>query len=163
MSGIGEARIRVPDRVVKGDLIVVNAIISHPMDTGFFRDADGQPIPAYFIKGVVVTYGDLEVARFMWTSGISRDPIVSFTLKADREAPVTMTWTDNRGGVFRQSADIKFVSARSARASPSSYFWRSLPAPRAVSCPSASLRRAFTPWWVTPDVVSRVAPMPDSS
>ena len=111
MSGIGEARIRVPDRVVQGDLIVVNAIISHPMDTGFFRDADGQPIPAYFIKGVVVTYGDLEVARFMWTSGISRDPIVSFTLKADREAPVTMTWTDNRGGVFRHSADIKFASA----------------------------------------------------
>ena len=111
MSGIGEARIRVPDRVVKGDLIVVNAIISHPMDTGFFRNADGQPIPAYFIKGVVVTYGDLEVARFMWTSGISRDPIVSFTLKADREAPVTMTWTDNRGGVFRHSADIKFASA----------------------------------------------------
>jgi sulfur-oxidizing protein SoxZ len=111
MSGIGEARIRVPDRVVKGDSIVVNAIISHPMDTGFFRDADGQPIPAYFIKGVVVTYGDLEVARFMWTSGISRDPIVSFTLKADREAPVTMTWTDNKGGVFRQSADIKFASA----------------------------------------------------
>jgi sulfur-oxidizing protein SoxZ len=111
MSGTGEARIRVPDRVVKGDLIVVNAIISHPMDTGFFRDADGQPIPAYFINDVVVIYGDQEVARFMWTSGISRDPIVSFTLKADREAPVTMTWTDNKGDVFRQSADIKFASA----------------------------------------------------
>ena len=69
MGGIGEARIRVPDRVVKGELIVVNAIISHPMDTGFFRDADGQPIPAYFIKDVVVTYGDQEVGRFSWTSG----------------------------------------------------------------------------------------------
>ena len=110
MSGIGEARIRVPERVVKGDLIVVNAIISHPMDTGFFRDADGHPIPSYFIKDVLVSYGDQEVARFMWTSGISRDPIVSFTLKADREAPLTMTWTDNKGGVFRRSADIRFAS-----------------------------------------------------
>ena len=111
MSGIGEARIRVPDRVTRGELIVVNAIISHPMDTGFFRDADGRPIPAYFIKDVVVTYGDQEVARFMWTSGISRDPIVSFTLRADREAPLTMTWTDNKGRVFKQSADIRFASA----------------------------------------------------
>jgi sulfur-oxidizing protein SoxZ len=111
MGGIGEARIRVPDRVMKGEVIVVNAIISHPMDTGFFRDAGGQPIPAYFIKDVRVTYGDQEVARFMWTSGISRDPIVSFTLKADREAPLTMTWTDNKGGVFSQSADIRFASA----------------------------------------------------
>ena len=111
MGGIGEARIRVPDRVAKGDLIVVNAIISHPMNTGFFRDADGNPIPAYFIKDVVVTYGDREVARFMWTSGISRDPIVSFTLRADREAPLAMTWTDIKGGVFTQSADIRFASA----------------------------------------------------
>lgn len=111
MGGIGEARIRVPDRVARGDLIVVNAIISHPMNTGFFRDADGKPIPAYFIKDVVVTYGDREVARFMWTSGISRDPIVSFTLRADREAPLAMTWTDNKGGVFTQSADIRFASA----------------------------------------------------
>jgi sulfur-oxidizing protein SoxZ len=111
MDGIGEARIRVPERVTRGEVIVVNAIISHPMDTGFFRDADGRPIPAYFIKDVVVTYGDQEVARFMWTSGISRDPIVSFTLRADREAPLTMTWTDNTGGVFRQSAAITFASA----------------------------------------------------
>lgn len=111
MSGIGEARIRVPDRVTKGSVIVVNAIISHPMDTGFFRDADGQPIPAYFIKDVRVRYGDEEIARFTWTSGISRDPIVSFTLRADREAPLTMTWTDNQGGVYTQSADITFASA----------------------------------------------------
>jgi sulfur-oxidizing protein SoxZ len=111
MSGIGEARIRVPDRVTRGELIVVNAIVSHPMDTGFFRDADGKPIPAYFIKDVVVTYGDQEVARFIWTSGISRDPVVSFTLRADHEAPLTMTWSDNKGGVFKQSADIRFASA----------------------------------------------------
>lgn len=108
---IGEARIRVPDRVTKGAEIMVNAIIAHPMDTGFFRDANGQPIPAYFIKDVVVSYGDQQIARFTWTSGISRDPIVSFTLKADREAPLTMVWTDNHGGVFKQSADIKFASA----------------------------------------------------
>jgi sulfur-oxidizing protein SoxZ len=108
---IGEARIRVPERVTRGEVIVVNAIISHPMDTGFFRNADGQPIPAYFIKDVVVTYGEQEIARFTWTSGISRDPIVSFTLKADREAPLAMVWTDNKGGVYKQSADIRFASA----------------------------------------------------
>jgi sulfur-oxidizing protein SoxZ len=81
------------------------------MDTGFFRNADGRPIPAYFIKDVVVTYGDQEIARFTWTSGISRDPIISFMLKADREAPLAMVWTDNQGGVFKQSACIKFAAA----------------------------------------------------
>ena len=107
---IGEARIRVPEHINRGDLITVNSIISHPMDTGFFRDAAGDPIPAYFIKQVVVKYGDQEVARFDWTSGISRDPVVSFTLKAEREAPLTMVWTDNHGATFKQSVNIRFVS-----------------------------------------------------
>jgi sulfur-oxidizing protein SoxZ len=107
----GEARIRVPDRIAKGDIITVNAIVSHPMDTGFFRTKDGDPIPAYFIDEVVVQYGDEQVARFEWTSGISRDPLVSFDLRADREAPLTMTWKDNKGGVFRQSVNITFTTS----------------------------------------------------
>jgi sulfur-oxidizing protein SoxZ len=110
-TDIGEARIRVPDQIKRGDLITVNAIISHPMDTGFFRTTEGNPIPAYFIKDVVVTYGNQEVARFEWTSGISRDPVVSFTLKADKEAPLSMVWSDNKGAIFKQSVHISFGSA----------------------------------------------------
>jgi sulfur-oxidizing protein SoxZ len=108
---IGDARIRIPDRIARGDLITVNAIVSHPMDTGFFRTADGQPIPAFFIKDVVVTYGGEQVARFEWTSGVSRDPIVSFTLTADKEAPLTMVWTDTKGGVYKRTVDVAFASA----------------------------------------------------
>ena len=109
-TSTGEARIRVPDRINRGDVIVVNSIVSHPMDTGFFRDAEGAPIPPYFIKDVVVTYAGHEVARFEWTSGISRDPVVSFTLKADQEGPLTMVWTDNKGASFKQSVRIGFAS-----------------------------------------------------
>ena len=108
---IGDARIRIPDRIARGDLIIVNAIVVHPMDTGVFRTAEGQPIPAFFIKDVVVTYGDEPVARFEWTSGVSKDPIVSFTLTADKEAPLTMVWTDSKGGVYRQSVAIAFAAA----------------------------------------------------
>jgi sulfur-oxidizing protein SoxZ len=108
MTDFGDARIRIPDRIRRGDLITVNSIISHPMDTGFFRTASGEPIPAYFVHEVVVTYGDDEVARFEWTSGISRDPVVSFTLRADKEAPLAMIWSDTRGDVVRRSVDIVF-------------------------------------------------------
>ena len=108
---IGEARIRIPDRIARGDLIRVNAIVTHPMDTGFFRTADGQPIPAYFIKDVQITYGDALVASFDWTSGVSKDPIVSFTLRADREAPLRITWTDSKGAAYRQSVNIAFAAA----------------------------------------------------
>jgi sulfur-oxidizing protein SoxZ len=108
---IGDARIRLPEQIRKGEVITVHAIVSHPMDTGFFRTREGDPIPAYFIKDVVVTYGNAEVARFEWTSGVSRDPMVTFSLRADREAPLTMVWTDNKGGVYRQSANVAFATA----------------------------------------------------
>ena len=108
MREIGKGKIVIPQRIVKGDVIKVLAVVQHPMDTGFFRDANANLIPPYFIKAVAVTYGDQEVAHFEWTSGISRDPMVSFTLKADREAPLTLTYQDNKGGVYQTLVNIAF-------------------------------------------------------
>ena len=109
-SGVGEARVLVPATVEKDSAAYVRALITHPMDTGFFRDADGHPIPPYFIQQVTVTYGGEPAAHFTWTSGISRDPFVTFALKATREAPVTVVWKDNRGAVYTQSAALKFAT-----------------------------------------------------
>ena len=106
---LGDARILVPATVRRGDVIDVRALIAHPMDTGLFRDAQGAPIPAHFIEDVRVTYGGAEIARFVWTSGISRDPFVQFSIRADQEAPLRITWKDNRGGVFAQAVAIKFA------------------------------------------------------
>ncbi len=109
MRDIGAARILVPPPAPRGDVIAVRALVEHPMYTGLFRDADGNPIPAHFINEVIVTYGDQEVARFQWTSGISRDPFVEFSLRAEREAPLAITWKDTKGGVFTQSTDIRLA------------------------------------------------------
>jgi len=106
---LGAARILVPASIHRGDVIDVRALVEHPMATGLFRDAQGNPIPAHFINDVSVTYGDHEAAHFVWSSGISRDPFVEFSLRADREAPLTFTWKDNKGGVFQRSVDIRFI------------------------------------------------------
>jgi sulfur-oxidizing protein SoxZ len=108
-SAIGEAKILLPLSVARDAVIDVRALLVHPMDTGFFRDADGNPIPPYFVNAVTISYGGEPVARFEWTSGISRDPFVRFPLRASREAPVQITWKDNKGGVYQQSVDVKFA------------------------------------------------------
>lgn len=109
MRGTGEAKILLPDRITAGELIYVRALITHPMHTGLFRTAEGVPIAAHFIEDVVVTYAGEVVARFRWTSGISRDPFVTFPLRATREAPLKIVWKDNRGGVFEQTAAVAFA------------------------------------------------------
>jgi len=107
---LGAARILVPTSIRRGDVIDVRALVEHPMATGLFRDAQGNPIPAHFINDVSVMYGDREAAHFVWTSGVSRDPFVEFSLRADREAELRFIWKDNRDGVYQQSVDIKFVA-----------------------------------------------------
>ncbi|MFN2431488.1 MAG: thiosulfate oxidation carrier complex protein SoxZ, partial [Gemmatimonadota bacterium] len=106
---IGEAKVLVPEKVARDSVIHVRTLIVHPMHTGLFRTAEGLPIAAHFIDEVSVTYGGQSVARFRWTSGISRDPFVTFPLLASREAPVEVTWKDNLGGVFTQTAGIRFA------------------------------------------------------
>ncbi len=110
MPDIGTTRIAVPDRIQKGDVIRVLVVIQHPMDTGFFRDANANIIPAWFINDVRVRYGDDEIARFEWTSGISRDPMVSFSLRADKEAVLSVLSRDTKGGAYSGSVDITFAA-----------------------------------------------------
>lgn len=104
----GDAHILLPAQITKDAVIFVRTRITHPMLTGLSRDAEGHPIPPYFIRAVKVVYGGEEVARFEWTSGISRDPYVEFPLRATREAPLEITWTDNKGGVYRQAVNVAF-------------------------------------------------------
>ncbi|HXY30310.1 MAG TPA: thiosulfate oxidation carrier complex protein SoxZ [Gemmatimonadaceae bacterium] len=107
-STIGEATILLPQQIARDAVINVRAILTHPMFTGMSRDPQGSLIPAFWVNEVVVRYGDREVARFQWTSGISRDPYVAFALRATHEAPLTVTWKDTGGGVYSKTADIKF-------------------------------------------------------
>lgn len=110
-NDIGEARIRVPAKIRQNEVVTVHTIITHPMDTGLFRDADGNPIPAYFIRELRVQYAGREVAKFEWTSGISKDPSISFPLVADREGVLQCTWTDSKDAVFTQQVAIAFDAA----------------------------------------------------
>jgi sulfur-oxidizing protein SoxZ len=110
MREIGKTRVVLPERIQRGDVIRVQVVMQHPMDTGFFRDANANIIPAWFISDVRVLYGDAEVARFEWTSGISKDPMVAFQLRAESEGTLTVISKDNRGSEFRGSAELKFAT-----------------------------------------------------
>jgi sulfur-oxidizing protein SoxZ len=107
---IGKGKVVLPATITKGDVIRVQAVVQHPMDTGFFRDANAEIIPPYFINVVTVTYGEEEVASFEWTSGVSRDPMIVFQLKAEREAPLTFTYHDNRGASYQLTVPVAFTT-----------------------------------------------------
>src|SRR5436190_18768225 len=102
---VGAARVLVPTGIRRGDVIDVRALVEHPMATGLFRDARGNPIPAYLINDAGVAYGDREAAHLVCSCAIGRDPSVEVSLRAHLEAPLPLRWRDNKGPVLSQTED----------------------------------------------------------
>ncbi len=103
----GDIQIRIPRSIAKGQIITVKARITHPMETGFRKDKETQQtFPAHYINDVKIFYGEELVTHFDWTFAVSKDPILSFNIRADRKAPLRMVWQDNKGGSNEKTVDI---------------------------------------------------------
>ena len=104
-------RMRLPWRIRKGEIIRVLVKIRHPNRTGLRPLRDGSfefSRPAFFIRLVEIFYGGEPAAKFETTSAISDDPIFGFHLKADKEAPVRVVFTNHRGDRSETVKEIKF-------------------------------------------------------
>lgn len=110
----GPARIRLPRRITKGEVIRVQAKVRHPSRTGlrmigehtFGQDPDN---PAVYIRLLEIYYGEDKVAWYEMSSAISDDPIVTFPLKATREAPVRVVFTSSEDKTYETSAPLRFT------------------------------------------------------
>ena len=81
-----------------GDMTDVKVLMSHQMETGQRKDAQGKVIPAWFIQNVAVTHAGKTVLSAQWGTAISQNPFLSFRFKgAAKGDKVQVTWTDTRG------------------------------------------------------------------
>ena len=81
-----------------GDSTEVKVLMSHEMETGQRKDAQGQAIPAWFIQNVVVSWNGRTVLSAQWGTAVSKNPFLSFKFKGGAKGDkIAITWTDNRG------------------------------------------------------------------
>jgi sulfur-oxidizing protein SoxZ len=92
----------------KDGVVVVKALIKHPMETGLRKDKKtGEKIPAHFIKEVVITANGTEVMSADWNYSISKNPYLSFSYKGAAGDKVKLTWTDNQDKTDSIEAEVK--------------------------------------------------------
>ncbi|MGC9121005.1 MAG: thiosulfate oxidation carrier complex protein SoxZ [Sulfurihydrogenibium sp.] len=97
-----------PKDYKKGDLIRVDSVIMHPMDTGLVKDKEsGKYIAAHYITNVEVYYGDEKITWMDVYVSVSANPFISFYVKATKTAPLKIVWKDNKGEVTEKVIDIK--------------------------------------------------------
>jgi len=81
-----------------GESTEVKVLMSHEMETGQRKDAQGQTIPAWFIQDVIVTLNGRTVLSAQWGTAVSKNPFLSFKFKGGAKGDkIAITWTDNRG------------------------------------------------------------------
>ena len=80
-----------------GEYVEVRILMSHDMETGQRKNAQGEPIPAHFIQNVLVESGANKVLSAQWGTAVSKNPYLAFKFKGAAGDKVKVTWTDNFG------------------------------------------------------------------
>ena len=81
-----------------GDSTEIKVLMSHEMETGQRKDAQGQTIPAWFIQNVIVTWNGRTVLSAQWGTAVSKNPFLSFKFKGGAKGDrIAISWMDNRG------------------------------------------------------------------
>jgi sulfur-oxidizing protein SoxZ len=87
--------IRIRSQRFEG-FIEIKVLISHPMENGRNRDANGQLIPTHFIRELIIALNDKALINANLGGSMSKDPFFTFRLKniasGDR---IKVRWLDN--------------------------------------------------------------------
>jgi sulfur-oxidizing protein SoxZ len=99
--------IRIQARLT-GDVTEVQALIKHPMDSGFGKDADGKLIPAHYIETLSFEHNGKLVFSADWGPTVARQPYVKFSFKGGKVGDtIAAKWTDNTRAVDSSKTQIK--------------------------------------------------------
>ena len=90
-----------------GEITEVQALIQHPMDSGFVKDAKGELIPAHFIQELKFEHDGKEVFVADWGPAVSKDPYIRFSFKGGKKGDdLKIGWVDNKGASDSTTAKI---------------------------------------------------------
>jgi len=89
--------INVPKTCRKGDVIDIKVLISHPMESGFRRDEQGQVIPRKIINKFTCAWDGEEVFSADLFPAIAANPFLSFSALAVASGTLSMSWVDDDG------------------------------------------------------------------
>ena len=102
------ARIQVPAKAKRGEIVEIRVLIQHPMETGY-RHADvGHLLKRNDINVLSCRYNGVEVFRADLSSGIAANPYIQFYTVAEASGELEFTWIDDEGqqGSERQSIQV---------------------------------------------------------
>lgn len=100
-------RVKVPKTAAKGEIVEIKTLISHRMESGQRRNADGELIPRHIINHFACRFQDEVVFESDWHGAVAANPYIAFRMKATESGTLEFVWTDDDGSIYRTTADIE--------------------------------------------------------
>lgn len=102
-------RIKLPEQAYRNEVIEVKALVTHVMETGNRKDAEGQSIPRSIIHTFEARFEGELVFKANFGPGISANPFISFFMRVPGPGSFEMTWIEDSGAVTTETAALNVV------------------------------------------------------
>jgi len=99
-------RVRMPTQAKAGQVIEVKTLISHEMETGQRKDAEGKVIPRKIIKAFTAKFNGKEIFRSDWHPAVSANPYLAFFVRVQEAGTFEFSWLDDDGSVYKTEQKI---------------------------------------------------------
>jgi len=95
------ARITMPTEAKRGEIIEIRVLARHPMERAI--DAPGlRPVARKIIHTLRVSREGTEIFRMDLSTGISANPYVAFTTRAERSGEFVFEWIEDGGVTYER-------------------------------------------------------------
>ncbi|QAU47753.1 thiosulfate oxidation carrier complex protein SoxZ [Bradyrhizobium guangzhouense] len=99
-------RIKLPKEATKGEVIQIKTLVSHVMESGQRKDAQGKTIPRKIINKFACEFNGKPVFSCALEPAISANPYIQFDAKLDEAGTFKFSWTDDDGTVITAEEKI---------------------------------------------------------
>src|SRR5450631_2076166 len=103
---MASALINVPPRARRGDVIEIKTLMSHIMETGYRRTAEGKLVSRDIITSFPCRYNSVEIFRADLFPAIAANPFITFFTIATESGKFDFEWVGDRGFTETASASI---------------------------------------------------------
>ena len=108
-SPIGTPRVRLPASAKLGEIIEIRTLISHVMETGLRRDAEGKLVPRDILNRFEARFEGQLVFAMDLAQAISANPYIAFPFKVEKAGNFEFTWSNEAGDRKQASAELKLA------------------------------------------------------
>lgn len=96
--------ISVPPNPKPGEVIELRATIAHPMETGLRQESPGLVAPRNILTFFTCKLDGVTVFSAELYPAVAANPLLAFSLKAERSGTLTFTWEGDNG--FSQTETV---------------------------------------------------------